>query len=149
MVAQGTMIAMSLLAACAGRARGWRGYWLVNLVSFASLPVRCALAGSLIESWAVWPVQVVDGVGAGLQSVSTPAIVARVLGDTGRVNVGLGAVMTFQNAGAALSNVFAGWVAEARGYSFALYVLGVFPLVSVALWVGFLPVLVKSGIFRS
>lgn len=148
-VAQGTMIITSLLAAYAGRSSGWRGYWLVNLVSFVSLPIRCAIAGSLIESWAVWPVQVIDGIGAGLQSVSTPAIVARILGETGRVNIGLGAVMTLQNAGAALSNVFAGWVAEAQGYNVALYVLGVFPVVSVALWIGFFPVLAKSGIFRS
>lgn len=146
-VAQGIMVPMSFLAMFSSRLTGWKGYWLCLLVSFSSLPVRCALAGSLIEGWAVWPVQVLDGVGAGLQSVATPGVVARVLGGTGRVNMGLGAVMTAQNVGAALSGVFGGWMAEKRGYSVALYVLGVFPLVAVVVWVGSVRVLARSGVF--
>lgn len=37
-----------------------------------------------------------DGVGAGLQSVAVPGLVARILNGTGRVNVGQGSVMTVQ-----------------------------------------------------
>lgn len=147
-VAQGVMVPMSFLAAHFGATQtGWRGYWLVMLVSFASLPVRCVLAGSAIEAWGIWPVQILDGIGAGLQSVSTPGVVARVLGGTGRVNVGLGAVMMCQNIGAALSNLFCGWLVQERGYSVSFYVLGIFPLIAVAMLFVFYRTLSRSGVF--
>jgi hypothetical protein len=52
---------------------------------------------------AVTPVQILDGIGAGLQSVAVPALVAHVLNGTGRINVGQGSAMTVQGAGAAPS----------------------------------------------
>lgn len=146
-VGQGVMIPMSFLAAYGATVRGWRGYWLVMMISFISLPIRCVLAGSAIEAWGVWPVQILDGIGAGLQSVSTPGVVARILDGTGRVNVGLGAVMMLQNVGAALSNLFAGWLVEVRGYSVTFYVLGIFPLISVAMLIVFYRALSRSGVF--
>src|SRR6185437_13531864 len=48
-------------------------------------------------------VMILDGVGAGLQSVVVPALVARILHGSGRINVGQGAVMTVQGVGASLS----------------------------------------------
>ena len=80
---------------------GWRkneGYWLVLLISFIALPIRGLIAAHLITDWGVYPVQMLDGVGAGLQSVAVPGLVARILNGTGRVNVGQGAVMTVQGA---------------------------------------------------
>ncbi len=70
MVAQAVMIVASLLAM---KVAAGRGYWLVLLISFA--PSRCVafLAGTFIEHWGVWPVQALDGIGAGLQSVAVPA----------------------------------------------------------------------------
>ncbi|KAL8387056.1 hypothetical protein RB595_010190 [Gaeumannomyces hyphopodioides] len=133
-VAQGTMVVMALGASWAV-ARGLCGYWPVLLVSFCSLPVRAALGATFIEAWGVWPVQVLDGVGAGLQSVAVPGTVAHVLARTGRVNVGIGAIGTAQLVGSSLSPLLAGWIAQLRGYNVALYVLGIFPLISVALWV--------------
>ena len=64
------------------------------LISFIALPVRGLVAAHLITYWGVYPVQMLDGVGAGLQSVAVPGLVARILNGTGRVNVGQGAVMT-------------------------------------------------------
>ena len=85
------------------------GYWLVILISFIALPLRGLLAGSVIEYWGVWPVQALDGIGAGLQSVAVPGLVACILNGTGRVNVGQGAVMTVQGLGASLSPAIGGW----------------------------------------
>jgi MFS family permease len=133
-VAQGVMILTSLLAM---RMAAGRGYWLVLLISFAALPIRGALAGSVIEHWGVWPVQALDGVGAGLQSVAVPGLVARLLDGTGRVNVGQGAVMTVQGVGASLSPALGGWLAQTLGYRAAFYILGAFALASLALWIGF------------
>jgi fucose permease len=95
------------------------------------------LAGTFIEHWGVWPVQALDGIGAGLQSVAVPGLVACLLNGTGRVNVGQGAVMTVQGVGASLSPAIGGWLAQELGYHVAFYVLGSFALVSVALWLGF------------
>ncbi|MHC9419655.1 MFS transporter [Sphingomonas citri] len=138
MVAQGVMVITSLLAM---RMAAGRGYWLVLLISFAALPLRGALAGSFIEHWGVWPVQALDGIGAGLQSVAVPGLVACLLDGTGRVNVGQGAVMTVQGVGASLSPAIGGWLAQALGYRVAFYVLGSFALASLALWIGFAAVL--------
>lgn len=133
-VAQAVMIVAALVAT---RMSAGRGYWLVLLISFAALPLRGALAGTFIEHWGVWPVQALDGIGAGLQSVAVPGLVACLLNGTGRVNVGQGAVMTVQGVGASLSPAIGGWLAQELGYRVAFYILGSFALVSVALWVVF------------
>jgi MFS family permease len=133
-VAQAVMILTSLVAM---RMAAGRGYWLVLLISFAALPVRGLIAGSLIEQWGVWPVQALDGIGAGLQSVAVPGLVACLLDGSGRVNVGQGAVMTVQGVGASLSPALGGWIAQFLGYRIAFIMLGSFALISLALWIGF------------
>lgn len=133
-VAQAVMIVASIVAM---RMSGNRGYWAVLLISFAALPLRGLLAGTFIEHWGVWPVQALDGIGAGLQSVAVPGLVACLLDGTGRVNVGQGAVMTVQGLGASLSPAVGGWLAQLFGYRAAFYVLGSFALISLALWLGF------------
>jgi MFS family permease len=113
------------------------GYWLVLLVSFAALPIRGVIAAHVMNKWGVYPVQVLDGIGAGLQSVAVPGLVARILRGTGRVNVGQGAVMTVQGLGASLSPAIGGWIAQGMGYGPMFLILGSFALGSIALWIGF------------
>jgi hypothetical protein len=103
------------------------------LISFISLPVRGLVASYLVVPSGVYPVQILDGVGADLQSVAMPGLVARVLNGTGRVNVGT--VMTAQ--GAALSPDIGGWFVQALGCQTAFVILGSFALVSFGLWLGF------------
>ncbi len=133
-VAQGVMILASIVAM---RMAEKQGYWLVLLISFVALPIRGLVAAHLITGWGVYPVQMLDGIGAGLQSVAVPGLVARILNGTGRVNVGQGAVMTVQGIGASLSPAIGGWMAQGVGYPTTFTVLGCFALVSIALWVGF------------
>jgi MFS family permease len=137
-VAQGAMILMSLIAM---RLAEKEGYWLVLLISFISLPVRGVIAAHVMNKWGVYPVQILDGVGAGLQSVAVPGLVARILDGTGRVNVGQGAVMTVQGLGASLSPAIGGWIAQEIGYSAMFLILGSFALGSIALWLGFASIL--------
>ena len=137
-VAQAVMIAASLVAMTLAEKRG---YWLVMLLTFVALPIRGVIAASAIESWGVWPVQALDGVGAGLQSVAVPGLVARILSGTGRVNVGQGAVMTVQGVGAALSPAIGGAIAQAIGFHAAFLILGSFALGSLALWLAAAPIL--------
>jgi hypothetical protein len=137
-VAQAVMI---LAAIVAMRLAETRGYWLVILVTFIALPIRGLIAASVIQAWGVFPVQALDGVGAGLQSVAVPGLVARILRGTGRVNAGQGAVMTAQGLGAAASPAIGGAIAQAVGYPLAFLTLGAFALGSLALWLGFFSML--------
>jgi len=137
-IAQATMIPASLLAM---RMAQRNGYWLVLLISFAALPLRGIIAAHLLNNWGVYPVQILDGIGAGLQSVAVPGLVARILNRTGRVNVGQGAVMTVQGIGASLSPALGGWIAQGVGYGPTFLVLSGCATVSVVLWILFAPLL--------
>jgi MFS family permease len=133
-VAQAVMILVSLIAT---RLAEKEGYWLVLLISFAALPIRGVIAAHVMNKWGVYPVQILDGIGAGLQSVAVPGLVARILDGTGRVNVGQGAVMTVQGLGASLSPAIGGWIAQEIGYGPMFLILGSFALGSIGLWLGF------------
>jgi len=137
-VAQGVMVVAALVAS---RLAQTRGYWLVMLVAFAALPIRGLLAAWLINNWGVWPVQALDGVGAGLQSVAVPGLAARIMNGTGRVNAAQGALATVQGLGAALSPALGGWLAQALGFRPTFAILGAFALVSIAIWTMFAPML--------
>ena len=123
-VAQGTMIPMALVAAWLGARRGYR---LVLLLALAALPIRGVIAAAAVyygAAWALIPVQILDGVGAGLLGVATPGLVARILAGSGRFNLGLGFAMTAQGIGASLSTLLGGVVAQQLGYPSAFLVLG-------------------------
>ncbi|KWE73684.1 MFS transporter [Burkholderia ubonensis] len=132
-IAQLVMVAAAWLAPRLIRAHG---YWRVLLLSYLALPVRGVLAAVLMNEAGVWPVQVLDGIGAGLQSVVVPALVVRLLHGSGRVNVGQGAVATVQGIGAALSPALGGVLAQHFGYPAAFVVLGAVSTGSLALWLG-------------
>jgi MFS family permease len=119
-IAQGVMVIASILAM---RIAEKRNYWLIMLASFLTLPLRGILAYFLAGWWGVVPLEILDGIGIGLQSVAVPVMVARALNGTGRVNLAQGAVITVQGAGAALSPAFGGWVAHTIGYTPALLLL--------------------------
>ena len=137
-VAQGIMILVSLAAM---RMVEKEGYWVVLLISFVALPIRGVVAAWLLNKWGVYPVQILDGIGAGLQSVAVPGLVARILDGSGRVNAGQGVVMTVQGIGASLSPAIGGWIAQELGYGPMFLILGGFATVSVALWIAFAPLL--------
>jgi MFS family permease len=140
-VAQLVMVA----AACfANRLIQRIGYWGVILITFLALPLRGLVAAMFIGAWGVWPVQALDGIGAGLQSVAVPALVVRLLQGTGRVNVGQGVVMTVQGIGAALSPALGGVLAQRFGYASAFLVLGAVSTGSLALWLFFGTALKKA-----
>lgn len=130
-VAQLTMIPMALIAA---RLAERRGYWIVLLIALLALPLRGAIAAWLTSPIGLVPVQMLDGVGAGMLGVAVPGLVARILSGSGHVNAGLGAVMTCQGVGAALSPALGGFVAERVGYSASFAALGFIAVLALALW---------------
>ena len=133
-VAQLVMVAAAFFA---NRLIQRAGYWGVILITFLALPLRGLVAAIFITAWGVWPVQALDGIGAGLQSVAVPALVVRLLQGTGRVNVGQGVVMTVQGIGAALSSALGGALAQHFGYVTAFLALGAVSTGSLALWLCF------------
>lgn len=137
-VAQAVMIVVSLVATHIGEREG---YWRLLLISFMMLPIRGIIAAFVISRWGVYPVEILDGIAAGLQTVVVPGLVARLLHRSGRVNAGQGAVLTIQGLGAALSPLIGGWIAEEIGYSATFMILGSFALGSIALWLGFASIL--------
>ncbi|WP_062013927.1 MFS transporter [Aureimonas sp. AU4] len=130
-IAQLTMVPVALLAAgFAGR----RGYFLLLVAALAAMPLRGLIAGLWPNPYALIPVQMLDGVGAGLLGVAVPGLVARILRGTGHVNAGLGAVMTVQGVGASLSPAIAGLIVERFGFSTAYLALAGFALCGLVLW---------------
>ena len=136
-VAQLTMVPMALFAS---RLAETRGYWIVLVLALVALPVRGVIAANVATSWGILPVQILDGVGAGMLGVATPGLVARILAGSGHVNAGLGAVMTFQAVGAASSPALAGLMAQQLGYSAAFLALGGIGAIALALWLVATPV---------
>jgi predicted MFS family arabinose efflux permease len=131
-IAQGTMV----IAAIVGmRIAEKHNYWLLMLVSFSMLPLRGLFAFFLTGWWDVVPVEILDGIGIGLQSVAVPGMIARSLYSTGRVNLAQGAVITIQGAGAALSPALGGLVANYIGFSPTFLVLGGLGLTAAAIWI--------------
>lgn len=131
-IAQLVMIVTSLVAM---RMVEKSGYWLVLLISFISLPIRGLIAAHMASHIGIYPVQILDGIGAGLQSVAVPGLVAHILNGTGRINIGQGAVMTIQGLGASFSPAIGGWIAQSIGYSSTFTILGSFATGSILLWV--------------
>jgi MFS family permease len=141
-VAQLTMVPMAILAA---RLAETRGYWIVFVLALLALPIRGVIAAVVTGPIGLVPVQMLDGVGAGLIGVAVPGLVARILAGTGHVNAGLGAVMTMQGVGAALSPALGGYVAEKLGYASSFLVLGAVALVALVLWAVTRPMTAEFG----
>lgn len=140
-VAQAVMIPASLLAM---RIAQTRGYWLAILIAFSALPIRGLIAANVITTWGVIPVQVLDGMGAGMLSVAVPGLVARLLDGTGHINVGQGAIMAAQGLGGALSPVLGGYVAQIFGFPTAFALLGTLSVGSLIIWLTFGPMLRRA-----
>lgn len=120
-VAQLSMIVMALAAPALIRKFGLAAIFIIAL---AALPIRGAIAGLFDDFAVIYPVQILDGIGAGLIGIATPIAAERILAGSGRFNVGLAAVMTVQGLGASLSNVVAGWLTNLGGYALAYWVHG-------------------------
>jgi MFS family permease len=136
------MVPMALLAA---RLAETRGYWVVFVLALVALPIRGVVAAVVTGPIGLGPVQMLDGVGAGLLGVAVPGLVARILAGTGHVNAGLGAVMTMQGIGAALSPALGGVIAEMFGYAASFLALGAVALVALLLWIAARPWTAEYG----
>ena len=129
-IAQGTMILVALWAARLARRRG---YGILLWCALLALPLRGCIAGFWHSPWSIIPVQMLDGVGAGILGVVTPGLAARLLNGTGHVNLGLGVIMTLQGIGASCSASYGGLVAHLLGYGPAFLALAAAPCVALGI----------------
>jgi len=129
-------IVMVPVALAAGRFATTHGYVVLVTIALAALPLRGLVAGYWDSPWCLLPVQILDGIGAGILGVALPGLVAQLLQGSGHINVGLGAVTTVQSVGAALSPAIAGVMAQRHGYGMAFLMLTAFALLAIIIWYG-------------
>jgi len=130
-VSQATMVGAALLAARAAQGRGHAG---VLSLALGLVVVRGLLAAFATSWWLVIPVQVLEGLAMGLGGVAIPALVAEIMDGTGHANAGLGGVMTAYGAGAALSPLLAGLVAQYLGFAASFVALAAVAGIGLAMW---------------
>ncbi|WBV24034.1 MFS transporter [Pantoea piersonii] len=130
-ISQCVMIPVALFAASRAQKAG---YTLLITAALLVLPVRAALASAYPGPYAMIPVQVLDGLAAGLLGVAVPGYIVKVLAGSGHTNAGQGIIMLMQGVGAAMSPALAGSVAARYSYSTAFAVLGIIALTALMIW---------------
>ena len=119
-VAQFVMIAVSVIAG--HKVDSW-GRKPIFLIGFAALPLRGWLFATVGTPAGLLSIQLLDGIGAGIFGVLFPIVIADLTRGTGRYNLALGAASACFGLGAALSNVVAGDIVDALGFSAAFLIL--------------------------
>ena len=76
------------------------------------------------------PVQILDGLAAGILGVAVPSFIVSLLRGSGHVNAGQSVVMLMQGAGAAMSPALTGSIAGHYSYATAFGVLSVIAIVA-------------------
>ncbi|WP_237478881.1 MFS transporter [Lichenibacterium dinghuense] len=121
-------------AAVVPRLAGRIGHVAVLAVGLGLVAVR---AGLLMYSQAlpmIGLVEVLEGVSMGFAGVAIPALSIDIMSKTGHANAGLGGVMTAYGAGAAVSPLLAGFVAQHAGFPVAFLTLGCVAAAGLVSW---------------
>jgi MFS family permease len=117
------------------KAQAW-GRRPILLIGFAALTARGLLFAVVHDPYLLVAVQLFDGITAAVFAVMVPLIVADVTFGTGHFNLAQGIVGTATGVGASLSTVFAGYISDKFGSSYAFLTLasiGALGLVLIAL----------------
>lgn len=130
-ISQCVMIPVALFAASRANKQG---YLLLITAALLILPVRAAVASAFSGSFSMIPVQIMDGVAAGLLGVAVPGYVVQILEGSGHINAGQGLIMLLQGGGAALSPALAGNIAAKYSFGIAFGVLGLIALSALFVW---------------
>lgn len=117
------------------------GYWRLIMLALLVMPVRAALAASSAAPLMMVPVQILDGVAAGVLGVVVPSFIVVLLRGNGHVNAGQSVVMLMQGAGAAMSPALTGMIAGHYSFATAFSVLSVIALTALLIWWRYAPLL--------
>jgi len=110
------------------------GYWRLIMLALLLMPVRAAMAAATDTPLMMVPVQILDGVAAGILGVAVPGFIVKLLQGSGHVNAGQSVVMLMQGAGASLSPALTGTIAGHYSFSTAFSVLSVIALTALLVW---------------
>lgn len=110
------------------------GYPRLIMAALLILPLRAAIASAFSAPLFVIPVQIFDGLAAGILGVAVPGYVVSLLRGSGHVNAGQSVVMLMQGIGAALSPAITGLIAARYSYGAAFATLGAIALLALLLW---------------
>jgi MFS family permease len=124
-------LVMTPVALAAGHLADSWGRKRVFLVAFSVLPIRGLLLAFSANRWMLVPVQILDGVGAGIFGVVSVIVVADLAQRTGRFNLLQGAMNTCVAIGASLSNLVAGLAAQEHGYRSGFILLAILALIAL------------------
>ena len=111
-IAQAVMIAVAPLASKLAE----RGRKRLFLVAFLLVPVRALLFAFIDNKYVLIPLQVIDGLGAGIYGVLLIVMMADLGKGTGHFNLLQGTTYSAVGLGMALSNVLGGFVVKQAGY---------------------------------
>ena len=121
------------------------GYWRCILLALLIMPIRAALAASSDAPAMMVPVQILDGLAAGILGVAVPSFIVSLLRGSGHVNAGQSVVMLMQGAGAAMSPALTGAIAGRYSFATAFGVLSVIAIVALMVWWRSAPLLTVSA----
>lgn len=130
-ISQCVMIPMALYAA---RHASRFGYTKLITLALLVLPVRALIASLFDNTFSMVPVQILDGMAAGLLGVAIPGYIVKILQGSGHTNAGQGFIMLMQGIGAAMSPALAGNIAAAYSYHVTFAVLGVIACAALMTW---------------
>jgi len=117
------------------------GYWRLIMLALLVMPVRAALAASSAAPLMMVPVQILDGVAAGVLGVVVPSCIVGLLRGNGHGNAGQSVVMLMQGVGAAMSPALTGMIAGHYSFATAFSVLSVIALTALLIWWRYAPLL--------
>ncbi|CAM2941973.1 MFS transporter [Helicobacter burdigaliensis] len=136
-IAQSTMVLISYL--CAKKLKdehSFKIYFYLFALCFVVLIFRGCIAGYFTHNLAMVIVQILDGLGAGINGVIVPIMATRILQGSGHINLGISFVLILGGIGGALSSTLAGFVAEDFGYLQAYLLLSLIGVLGLFFWWG-------------
>ncbi len=119
-------------------ARGF-GRKPIFLIALAVLPVRGVRFSIIDFPVGVVAIQLLDGVAAGIFGVIAIVIASDLMQGTGRFNLAQGLTALSVGAGAALSNLAAGFIVQAFGYPAGFLSLALIALLALAFFALLMP----------
>ena len=131
-VAQLTMVPVALAT---GRSADRLGRRTLLVTACAIAAVRCLVAMFAGSNWWLVPIEVLDGLGAGIFSVAVPVAVADLTYGSGRTQTAMGGVGMMLAGGGAVASFAGGLAAQHLGYAMTFGIMGVFPVAAILLLV--------------
>jgi len=138
------IIAAQLVMVGVAAAAGWAlrlgiGRRKIFMIALVLLPIRGILFSLTDSPVAIVAIQLLDGVAAGIFGVISVIIASDLMRGTGRFNLAQGLVALATGLGATMSNLVAGFVVQAFGYSIGFVTLAMIAIIALLFFAILMP----------